>query len=179
MSTNPLRMRRIIDPDSGKLFIVPLDHGVSVGPIPGLSPINQTVLKLADCGQVNAVVLHKGILSACMPSLGSHRELGVIVHLSASTDLAPDSNAKELVTSVEEAVRLGADGVSMQVNLGAQTESKMLSDLGRVADECHRWEMPLLSMMYVRGSDPQHEKSPACIAHAARVAEEEHGEREE
>jgi hypothetical protein len=42
----------------------------------------------------------------------------LIVHLSASTSLGPDPNAKVDVAEVEEAIRLGADGVSVHVNIG-------------------------------------------------------------
>jgi len=31
-----IRMERLMDKESRKLVIVPLDHGVSIGPVPGL-----------------------------------------------------------------------------------------------------------------------------------------------
>ena len=45
-----------------------------------------------------------------------------MVHLSASTAHAPDPDAKYLVTGVEEAMRLGADAVSVHVNIGSHTK---------------------------------------------------------
>ena len=52
------------------------------------------------------------------------------MHLSASTSLAPDPNDKVTVTTVEKAIQLGADAVSIHVNLGSETESQMLQELG-------------------------------------------------
>lgn len=96
----------------------------------------------------------------------------MIVHLSASTDLAPDPNNKQLVCTPEYAVRLGATAVSVHVNLGSPDEPSMLKDLGRVAEQCDHWGIPLLAMMYVRGGPPEGEYDPGKVAHAARVAEE-------
>jgi fructose-bisphosphate aldolase/2-amino-3,7-dideoxy-D-threo-hept-6-ulosonate synthase len=76
-----------------------------------------------------------------------------------------------LVCTVEEAIALGADGVSIHINLGAPNESKMLEDAARVVRDCNRWGMPLLVMIYPRGKgvDPI---APATVGHCVRVAEE-------
>ncbi len=74
--------------------------------------------------------------------------------------------------SVQEAVRLGADAVSVHVNVGAEDEDKMLYTLGRVADECDIYGMPLLAMMYPRGPKIQNEHDPKAVAHAARIGAE-------
>jgi DhnA family fructose-bisphosphate aldolase class Ia len=87
-----IRLERIIDRNSRKTVIVPMDHGVTVGPVKGL----------AD--------MHKGIVRA--GHRGAGRDVGLIIHLSGGTSMSPDPNAKELVCSVEEAIRLGADAVS-------------------------------------------------------------------
>ncbi len=131
-----------------KTIIVPMDHGVSNGPIPGLIDMGQTVNLVAD-GGANAVIGHVGL------ALHGHRQggrdIGLILHLSASTMLAPDPNEKVLVNSVTNALKMGADGVSMHVNIGAESEAKMLADLGAVSVECMEWGMPLLAMMYPGG----------------------------
>src|SRR5699024_8550478 len=98
---------------------------------------------------VDAVVLHKGRLPFVEPR--RFADIGVIVHLSASTMHAPDPDAKYLVTSVETAVRLAADAVSVHVNLGADDERSQIADFGAVADASRDWNIPLLAMMYPRG----------------------------
>ena len=74
--------------------------------------------------------------------------------------------------TVQEAVRLGADAVSVHVNVGAQDECNMLTTLGRVADECDQYGMPLLAMMYPRGPKIQNEHDATAVAHAARIGAE-------
>ena len=79
---------------------------------------------------------------------------------------------KELVCSVEEAIKLGADAVSVHVNLGAQTDSDMLRQLGFVSQRCMEWQMPLVAMMYTRGPKIKDEYDAANVKHAARVGAE-------
>ena len=75
-----------------------------------------------------------------------------------------------MICTVEEAARLGADGVSIHVNLGSDYETNMLRDLGKVSRECEEWGMPLLAMMYVRGKNIKTDFQN--IKFAARVAGE-------
>lgn len=159
------RMSRIFRSD-GRTVIVPMDHGVTMGPIKGLTDMQKTVDRLKN-GWVDAVVIHKGIAKYVDTS-----GLSLIIHLSGSTRLGPDPNWKVQVSSVEEALILGADGVSVHVNLGAEREPEMLEVLGAVADLCDRWQVPLLAMMYPRGPKITSEYDVEFVAHAARLGAE-------
>jgi fructose-bisphosphate aldolase/2-amino-3,7-dideoxy-D-threo-hept-6-ulosonate synthase len=77
-----------------------------------------------------------------------------------------------LTGSVEEAVRMGADGVSLHINIGGREEPEMLQDLGMVAERCQNWGMPLLAMMYPRGENVANPHDPEIVAHAARIGAE-------
>ncbi len=166
-----IRLNRILHPKSRRSFVLALDHGISVGPIPGMESISQTMEQMGD-GTLDAVVLHQGMAHRVAPLFRKHARLGLIVHLSASTDLAPDANAKRLVCSVEHALRLGADAISVHVNLGSRTEGDMLADLGAVSMAAQQWGMPLLGMLYVRGENIRDSSDPKVVAHALRVAME-------
>jgi len=171
MTGKSIRIERILDRNTGKTIIVPLDHGVSVGPIDGLLDLGRTVDAVA-AGGANAVLGHLGL------PLHGHRhhgkDVGLILHLSASTCVnATDQNDKVIVNTVERAVKMGADGVSVHINIGSKTESKQLEDLGRIAGECLEWGMPLIAMMYPRGEGlTANEKSAEMVALAARVGAE-------
>ena len=150
MRGKEIRLERIMNRNTKKTVIIPMDHGVTNGPIPGLIDMGQAVNLVAE-GGANAVIGHVGL------ALHGHRQggrdVGLILHLSASTMLAPDPNEKVLVNTVQNALKMGADAVSMHVNIGAESEAKMLQDLGMVAVECMEWGMPLLAMMYPRGKN--------------------------
>ena len=164
-----IRIERIINRNTRKTVIVPMDHGVTVGPIEGLINMGKTVDMVAD-GGANAVVGHLGL--PLHGHRGAGKDIGLILHLSASTSLSPDPNHKVLVNTVQWALKTGADAVSVHINIGADDEVKMLEDLGKVAIECMEWGMPLLAMMYPRGSKIEDEKDVEVVKHAARVGAE-------
>ena len=164
-----IRLERIVNRDTGRTIIVPLDHGVSVGPIAGIEDMRETVTGIVS-GGANAVLMHKGVVRCGHRARG--RDVGLIIHLSASTSLSPFPNAKTLVCTVEEAVRLGADAVSVHVILGDETEAKMLDDLGLVTEAAVSWGMPVLAMMYARGPKVKNEFDADVVAHCARVGNE-------
>lgn len=167
MSGKEIRLERIMNRNTKKTVIVPMDHGVTNGPIQGLIDMSQAVNLVAD-GGANAVIGHVGL--ALYGHRQGGRDIGLILHLSASTSISPDPNEKVLVNSVTNALRMGADAVSMHVNIGADSEARMLSDLGNVAIECMEWGMPLLAMMYPRGKDIKKENDVDQVKLAARYA---------
>ena len=164
-----IRMERIMDRNSGRTIIVPMDHGVTVGPIAGVKDIKTAVATVAEAG-ANAILEHKGLVGAGHRRSGS--DIGLIVHMSASTSLSPYPHSKTLVCSVEEALKLGADAVSIHVNIGDHQEKEMLNDFGRVAAEARTWGMPLLAMVYPRGEKIQDEYDVSVVKHAARLGSE-------
>lgn len=164
-----IRMERIIDRKSRRSVIVPMDHGVTLGPVRGLEDMRKAVNAVAE-GGANAVLLHKGIVVAGHRGYG--KDIGLILHISASTNLGPDPLNKVLVASVEEGIKLGADAISIHVNVGAENEPEMLQALGAVAMECEEWGMPLLAMMYPRGPKVRSEHDVEMVKHAARVGAE-------
>ena len=164
-----IRLERIFNRNTGRTVIAPMDHGVSSGPIKGIINIDDTVEEISQ-GGADAILMHKGIVQRGHRGYG--KDIGLIVHLSASTSLAPDPNNKVTVTSVEKAIQLGADAVSVHVNLGSATESDMLQELGEIAETCDYWGIPLLAMMYPRGQKVENELDVEFVKHAARVGSE-------
>lgn len=164
-----VRLERIMDRNTGNCVIVPMDHGISIGPTEGLYDMKKTVDDVAN-GGATAVLMHKGLIRYSHRSSGN--DIGLILHLSASTDLGVTSNSKVLVATVEEAIKTGADAVSVHINVGAETEPDMLADVGRISRDCEEWGMPLLVMAYARGPKIENSYDPQAIAHAARVATE-------
>jgi 2-amino-4,5-dihydroxy-6-oxo-7-(phosphooxy)heptanoate synthase len=146
---------------------VPLDHSVTDGPVTGGRRVRELIGRIAGNG-ADAVVVHKGVLRYVDPA--SFTDLALVVHLSASTIHAPDPDAKYLVASVAEALRCGADAVSVHVNLGSAEEMHQIADLAAVADACDQWNVPLLAMMYPRGPKISNPAEPELIAHAATLA---------
>ncbi|RNJ78137.1 MAG: fructose-bisphosphate aldolase [Nitrosopumilus sp. H13] len=159
------RLSRLLK--NGKMLCIPMDHGISNGPIEGLEDPASVIYKCEEHG-LTSVIINKGILR----SLPRPVKAGVMVHFSASTSLSPYPNRKMLTGTVKEAAALGADGVSLHINIGGKEEPEMLEQLGAVSEQCHRWGMPLLAMMYPRGENISNPHDPEIVGHAARIGAE-------
>lgn len=164
-----IRLERLLNKDTGRTLIVPLDHGVTLGAVKGIECMEEAIADVVK-GGANAVLMHKGFLQD--PNCFSGQHAGLIMHLSASTALSPQNDRKVLVGSVEEALRNGCDCVSIHVNIGDPNDYQMLSDMGRVGEECERWGMPMLAMMYARGPQITDSYAPEVIAQCARIGQE-------
>ncbi|HYK92923.1 MAG TPA: hypothetical protein VEY07_02640 [Thermoplasmata archaeon] len=158
-----LRLRRLFPGGGRRLFSVPLDHSVSMGPIEGLEATAPVVTELQSAG-VDLFIVTKGAVREVVPVLHPPSLLGV--HISASTGLGPGADHKVLVGTAMEAAALGADLLSVQVNFGIPQEGQMLSDLGTVVDQARAVGLPLLCMAYVKKPSPTLEE----LRHASRAS---------
>jgi len=144
--------------------MVPLIHGVGMGPIEGIKDIKNSVDTVA-LGGANAVILHKGIVGAAHRRSG--KDIGLILHLTATLE-----NRKQvLVTDVEEAITIGADAVSVRIEVGGKDEEAMLKLMGKISRDASRWGMPLFALMspaYERGKEIQIKN----LMRAARIGAE-------
>jgi predicted phospho-2-dehydro-3-deoxyheptonate aldolase len=159
------RLKRIFRSDN-KTVIVPMDHGVTVGPVTGLTNM-QTIIDKLLLGDVDAILINRGIAKKI-----DNGNAGLIIHLSGISALCPESNHKMQIGTVEDAIRLGADAVSVHINVGSKHEANMLATLGKIACECDDFGMPLLAMMYPRGPNIKNAHSTEVVAHAARMGAE-------
>ncbi|MGY5141456.1 MAG: 2-amino-3,7-dideoxy-D-threo-hept-6-ulosonate synthase [Nitrosopumilus sp.] len=165
VTATQIRLNRIMR--KGKMLCIPMDHGISNGPIEGLENPADIISKCEGHG-ITSVIINKGIIK----SLPKPTKVGILAHFSSSTSLSLSPNRKMLTGSVEEAVALGADGVSLHINVGGKEEPEMLEQLGLTAEKCHRWGMPLLAMMYPRGENVKNPHDPEIVAHVARIGAE-------
>jgi fructose-bisphosphate aldolase/2-amino-3,7-dideoxy-D-threo-hept-6-ulosonate synthase len=164
-----IRLERIMNRDTKKTIIVPMDHGVTLGPIQGIINMQNMVNKVAE-GGANAVLGHIGL-----PLYGHRRygrDIGLILHLMGSTKLSPKPNNKVIVMTVEEAIVIGADAVSVHINIGDENDVEMMQILGSISRQCIRWGIPLVAMMYPRGSKVKSEHDVEAVKLVARIGAE-------
>ncbi len=151
----------------GRYLVVPMDHGITLGPVKGLVDLESTVDAITR-GGADAVLTQKGVA----PRVHDHKNgKGYIVHLNGSTAIGPDSDDKRRTGTVEEALRAGADAVSFHINVGSDHEPDQLTELSDVIETAHRLGVPVLAMSYARGPGVD-EHDAESLAHAVRIAEE-------
>jgi predicted phospho-2-dehydro-3-deoxyheptonate aldolase len=157
-------MERVMDRNTKKTVMIPLIHGVGMGPIEGIKDIKNSVDTMALAG-ANAVILHKGIVMAAHRRSG--KDIGLILHLTATSD----GGKQSLVTNVEEAIAIGADAVSVRIEVGGPDEDAMLMLLGEVSRDASRWGMPLFALMHTK-QDKDDKKHLKKLMRAARIGAE-------
>lgn len=164
-----IRLNRILNNKTKRMIVIPMDHGITLGPLQGINDYHKIVEMVAK-GGANAVLGHTALF--LHSNYTGDREIGRILHLSASSDLSPNGNYKVIVNSVINAIKLGADAVSVHINIGNEDDSQMLEDLGEIAQDCQEWSMPLLAMMYPRGDNITDEYSVENVRKVARIGAE-------
>jgi fructose-bisphosphate aldolase/2-amino-3,7-dideoxy-D-threo-hept-6-ulosonate synthase len=151
----------------GKYVIVPMDHGITLGAVDGLVDIESTIDAVTR-GGADSVLTQKGIAPRVHPNKNG---AGYVIHLNASTSIGPDNNDKRMTGTVTEAVRAGADAVSVHINVGSKFEREQLEDLARVTDAADEYGVPVLAMAYARGPGVD-EHDAENLGQAVRLAEE-------
>jgi fructose-bisphosphate aldolase/2-amino-3,7-dideoxy-D-threo-hept-6-ulosonate synthase len=77
-----------------------------------------------------------------------------------------------MVTSVEEAVKLGADAVAFTVNVGGEKDVEALRLFGAVADACTQYSIPLLGEFLPAGKKVDNPYDAKWVKVAARMGAE-------
>jgi fructose-bisphosphate aldolase/2-amino-3,7-dideoxy-D-threo-hept-6-ulosonate synthase len=137
-----LRMRRFFQ--KGKAVIVPMDHPLYNGPLKGLEdPIK--LVKTISQTEVDGVLISPGTLERVEDVLGN---LCVILRMDGThTRLGSHVEKISMITTVEHAVKMGADMGVLNIFCGADNEDELLQKLGMASVECSEWGLPLMGEM--------------------------------
>lgn len=165
-----IRWSRFLHRYSGRGIIVPIDHGLTIGPVEGLDGMTQVARWIRHPG-ITGVIAHKGLLERLV-SRDLLRGVGIMVHLNGMVSMASEPNRKERLTSVEAALRLGADAVSVQLNFDGTNDGHNLTQLGAVVDEAQRHGLPVLTMLYDKVECPNVEQRLVRLRHLMRACVE-------
>jgi class I fructose-bisphosphate aldolase/fructose-bisphosphate aldolase/2-amino-3,7-dideoxy-D-threo-hept-6-ulosonate synthase len=164
-----VRLKRILNPKSGKLFIVTVDHPITRGMFPGLVKMEDTMEKLVQGGP-DALLMHKGIAERFFyPYAG---EIPLVIKASSFSPYHPTYDT--WLTQVDEAIRLGADAISMGVILGGERQAEMLRNLGALSRDASLAGLVLMAHMYPKGELIKDEErySVPNLSYCVRAGEE-------
>jgi len=164
-----IRLNRILHPRSGKLFIVTVDHPITRGMFPALVRMEETMEKLFEGGP-DALLMHKGIADRFFPPYAGR--IPLILKASSFSPFHPTYDT--WVTRADEAVRMGADAISMGVILGSERQAEMLKNLGALSREASQFGLALMAHMYPAGERIKNDErySVERLTYCARAGEE-------
>lgn len=156
---------------NGRGVWIPIDHGASDYPNPGLEDVEGLILSLIDAG-VNAIVAQKGLVTK-YAHLCEGTSTAMVIHYSVSTRHAgPQANNKVIVGHADETLPRGGIGVSSQVNMGSEHEPQMIERMGELNRQAFHADLPAFGMVYARGPHLNHQShdETQSQAHAVRLA---------
>ena len=161
------RLNRIFAAD-GKTVIIAMDHGLALDVLPELADVG-TVLSSIIRGGADAVLLSYGVAQKYGEIL---KGTGLIVRLDGGSTCLSNRPGGSLLYSVEDALRLGADGVACMGFPGAENEGETLGNLAQVAAECSYWQVPVMAEMLPGGFAPDPSNTLENIKLVSRIGAE-------
>lgn len=147
---------------------ITLDHPITRGVLPGIIDIRKT-MELVIAGKPDAITLHKGIAQKIFPPYAGKTAL-IMKSTAYSTDYHPHYDAP--VADVEEAIRLGADAISVGMIVGGPEQASQLTHLGSISKEAEKMGMPLVAHIYPKGSMVKNSNDANALAYAVRAGAE-------
>lgn len=155
---------------NGKTLILAYDHGLEHGPsdFNDASVDPEYIFKIALEGKVTAIVVQKGIARKYYQA--DFRKIPLIVKLNGKAKIREGEPFSPLICTVDEAIELGAAAVGYTIYLGSEHEPEMFETFGKIVDEAHDKDLPVIAWVYPRGKAVKDDTSPEITAYVARTA---------
>ena len=138
------RLAQIFDPASRRAVMLAFDHGYFQGPTTGLERIDLNIVPLAP--HADALMLTRGILRSCIPP--TYRG-AIVLRASGGPSILKELSGEELAIGIDEAVRLNASALAVQVFVGGEFETKSIHNLTRLVDMGNRAGIATLAVTAV------------------------------
>jgi 3-hydroxy-5-phosphonooxypentane-2,4-dione thiolase len=138
------RLARIFDPTSGNTVMLAFDHGYFQGPTTGLERVDVTIRPLAPYS--DALMCTRGVLRSLI-----HPETpnAVVLRASGGPSILKDLSNEHIALDVEDALRLNASAVAVQVFIGGDHETQSVINMTSMVDACARYGIPVLGVTAV------------------------------
>jgi class I fructose-bisphosphate aldolase len=164
-----VRLRRLLNRKSGRLLSIAFDHAIGWGVIEGIEKIQDTIDTVA-AAEPDAVTLQKGLVERCMVKWAGR--LPIILKCTSFSPFNPGYDG--YTASVEEAIRLGADAVSVGVTIGGKAQPELLKNLALFTEKAALYGMPVVTHIYPKGEliGEKERLNYKYVAYAARAAAE-------
>jgi putative autoinducer-2 (AI-2) aldolase len=138
------RLAAIFRPSTGRTVMLAIDHGYFQGPTSGLERVDLGIVPLIP--HADALMLTRGILRSVVPAT---MDRAIVVRASGGPSILKELSDEEIAIDVDDAVRLGAAAMAVQVFIGGEHETKSVHNLTRLVDEGYRRGIPVLGVTAV------------------------------
>ena len=123
------RMARVFNPQTGRTVMLAVDHGYFQGPTTGLERIDLNIVPLIPL--CDALFCTRGILRSVVPADSTKP---MVLRASGGPSILKELSDEEIAMDIEDAVRLNAAGIGIQVFIGGQFETRSVHNMTRLVD---------------------------------------------
>ena len=138
------RLSQIFDPKSGRTVMLAIDHGYFQGPTTGLERVDVTIVPLLP--YADTLMLTRGILRSIIPPTYTR---GIVLRASGGPSILKELSNEQLALDIEDAIRLNAAAMAVQVFIGGEFETQSVHNLTRLADLGNRYGIAALGVTAV------------------------------
>jgi len=158
--------------EDGKTLVIGLDHGTSLGVLPGLEDLGEISRDYLDAG-VDALLFGPRTSLSVAPSLSKYTDSSYWLRLNRTNVFDSKKTEKwtmSMIAEVEDAIRANADAVVIwyirDVN-GGQTLGDCEEQVAQIAAKCRDFGLPLVVEPVTLGNNAESE-----LINTARIAYE-------
>jgi len=138
------RLARTFDPKSGRTVMLAVDHGYFQGPTTGLERIDLSIIPLIP--YCDALFCTRGILRSLVPP---QSQKPMVLRASGGPSILRELSNEEIAMDMEDALRLNASGVGIQVFIGGEFETRSVHNMTCLVDLGMRHGMPVMAVTAV------------------------------
>ena len=120
------------------------DHGYFQGPTTGLERIDLTIVPLVP--YADALMLTRGVLRTMIPPAS---RAAIVLRASGGPSILKELSNEEIAVDIEDALRLNAAALAVQVFVGGEHETQSIHNLTSLVDAGNRYGMPVLAVTAV------------------------------
>jgi len=138
------RLARIFRPPGNRTVMLAIDHGYFQGPTSGLERVDLSIVPLL--GHADALMATRGIVRSTIPPAS---RTPIVLRASGGPSILRELSDEQIAVSMDDAARLNASAVAVQVFIGGEFESRSVHNMTRLVDESQRYGIPVLAVTAV------------------------------
>ncbi|HTZ22575.1 MAG TPA: 3-hydroxy-5-phosphonooxypentane-2,4-dione thiolase [Streptosporangiaceae bacterium] len=138
------RLARIFQPATRRAVMLAIDHGYFQGPTTGLERVDLSIVPLL--GFADALMTTRGMVRSTIPPTSG---VPIVLRASGGPSILRELSDEQVAVAMDDAVRLNASAVAVQVFIGGENETQSVRNMTRLVDEGQRAGIPVLAVTAV------------------------------
>ena len=138
------RLARVFRPATNRTVMLAIDHGYFQGPTTGLERVDLSIVPLLS--YADALMTTRGMVRSTIPPASG---TPIVLRASGGPSILRELSDEQIAVSMEDAARINASAVAVQVFIGGEFETQSVHNMTRLVDESQRYGIPVLAVTAV------------------------------